>query len=370
MSKNNNKTEEFKERIANIEKDLIRYQQNIIRLKDEIQLLINRFRKLSEDRKLDDATRTKITEKRQEKSKQLKFYEKSIVEANKMITKYKKELQKEKNNDPFSRLYDTSNIVSDEDAERDLEELMRQNPIKEQEADSAIERVEDQKLEEEERLEDLDKKLPTPEQDEYFSEPKEDFNRTPITIPNEPPPPPVEEENEEDLQKQVQQKLHPLATDNDDAIVKVLPQSSSSKITRKTPDPGEIEQNDPKIDLNQGVEGIQMDKVNLNRKQQISKQIKEFKELLEEKTDPKKSKLFKERTGFSETLVQSVKTNEIPKLDKKVCENIFINGSKMNKSQFFPSEFPKLTRIKPITITVSNKKGGRRKTRKSRKAKK
>jgi hypothetical protein len=289
--------------------------------------LINRFRKLSEDRKLDDATRTKITEKRQEKSKQLKFYEKSIVEANKMITKYKKELQKEKNNDPFSRLYDTSNIVSDEDAERDLEELMRQNPIKEQEADSAIERVEDQKLEEEERLEDLDKKLPTPEQDEYFSEPKEDFNRTPITIPNEPPPPPVEE----DLRKQ-----------------QSIPSKNTTKKKRPTPDQVPLED----VEIND---------------ESFSQPKEEAKE--EAKEEPKSSKP-PERTGFSETLVPSVKTNEIPKLDKKVCENIFINGSKMNKSQFFPSEFPKLTRIKPITITVSNKKGGKRKTRKSRKNRK
>ena len=69
-----------------------------------------------------------------------------------------------------------------------------------------------------------------------------------------------------------------------------------------------------------------------------------------------------EKTGFSETLVKPVKSKEIPKLDIKVCENTFINGSKVNKKFYCPSQFPKLTRIK--SITVSNKKGGKRKTRK------
>jgi hypothetical protein len=91
-----------------------------------------------------------------------------------------------------------------------------------------------------------------------------------------------------------------------------------------------------------------------------------FKEPKEEAKSSKSS----EKTGFSETLIKPVKANDTPKLNKKVCENIVENGSKMNKAQFFPSEFPKLTRIKPITITVSNKKGGRRKTRKSRKNRK
>jgi len=385
---------QLEKEIENKKNDLNRYQEQVKRLEVEIEKLGNKFKTLSKNGRLDNGTKNEIVNARIEKRKQLESYKKMINQVKKQITDRQTKLKKLKSTptipiptkkiikseDPFSRLYDTSHIVPDEATERDLEELMRQNPIQEQKRASAIERVEDQKLDEEERLEDLDKKRPTPEQiplqdfemnDEYFSEPKEDFNRTPIVISNEPSPPPVEEENEEDLQKQVQQKLHPLATDNDDAIVKVLPQSSSSKITRKTPDPGEIEQNDPKIDLNQGVEGIQMDKVNLNRKQQISKQIKEFKELLEEKTDPKKSKLFKEQTGFSETLVKpSAKEKETPKLDKNVCKNIFKNGSKVNEAQFFPSEFPKLTRINPITITLSNKKGGKRKTRKNRKNRK
>ena len=59
---------------------------------------------------------------------------------------------------------------------------------------------------------------------------------------------------------------------------------------------------------------------------------------------------------------------ESVKLDESICKNIFSNGLKVNKGHFFPSQFPKLTRIKPIT--VSNKKGGKRKTRKNRKIKK
>ena len=86
-------------------------------------------------------------------------------------------------------------------------------------------------------------------------------------------------------------------------------------------------------------------------------------ELLEE---PRGAPKLLQPTGFSETLKQ-VAGKETTTLDKNVCQNIFINSSKLNKSHFFPSEFPKLTKMK--SITVSNKKGGRRKSRKKRKIK-
>lgn len=78
--------------------------------------------------------------------------------------------------------------------------------------------------------------------------------------------------------------------------------------------------------------------------------------------EEQKSSKSSEYTGFRETLKEPVK-KEFVKLDENICKNIFENGSKVNKAHFFPSEFPKLTRIKPITL--SNKKGGKRKSRKN-----
>ncbi len=65
--------------------------------------------------------------------------------------------------------------------------------------------------------------------------------------------------------------------------------------------------------------------------------------------------------GFRETLVQQpfVETND-NSTNKDICENIFINSSKINSRYFFPSEFPKITKIKPITFS---KKGGKRKNK-------
>jgi|688.fasta_scaffold99359_2 hypothetical protein len=75
------------------------------------------------------------------------------------------------------------------------------------------------------------------------------------------------------------------------------------------------------------------------------------------------------KSGFTETLKPSEnQAKELSKLDKNICQNIFINGSKVNKKYFYPSEFPKLTKIKPIT--VSNKKGGSKRKRKSLKKRK
>lgn len=70
--------------------------------------------------------------------------------------------------------------------------------------------------------------------------------------------------------------------------------------------------------------------------------------------------------GFTETLKKE-KPKEPQKISKNKCPNIFKVGSEVNTTYFFPSQFPKLTRIK--SITVSNKKGGKRKTRKYSKRK-
>jgi hypothetical protein len=72
------------------------------------------------------------------------------------------------------------------------------------------------------------------------------------------------------------------------------------------------------------------------------------------------------RTGFTETLKQQPNSNNQQKhipLKPSICQNIFINGSKTNNKYFYPSEFPKLTKIKPISILT--KKGGRNYKRKT-----
>lgn len=85
------------------------------------------------------------------------------------------------------------------------------------------------------------------------------------------------------------------------------------------------------------------------------------------KEDNKPSRKTKKvRLGFSETLKnQTEKRSSLKRKSTNVCEDIFTNGSKVTKKYFYPSEFPKLTKIKPITVTM--KKGGQRKTRKFRK---
>lgn len=71
------------------------------------------------------------------------------------------------------------------------------------------------------------------------------------------------------------------------------------------------------------------------------------------------------RLGFRETLKKSTKPPVPPlRVNPAICQDIFTNGSKVTKKYFYPSEFPKLTKIKPITVTM--KKGGKR-NKKSRK---
>jgi hypothetical protein len=83
---------------------------------------------------------------------------------------------------------------------------------------------------------------------------------------------------------------------------------------------------------------------------------------------PKKTNNATRKLGFTETLTPKLnKSNQVVEIDKNTCQNIFINGSKMNAKHFYPSEFPKLTKIKPIVFTL--KKGGRKKIKK-RKTKK
>lgn len=70
-----------------------------------------------------------------------------------------------------------------------------------------------------------------------------------------------------------------------------------------------------------------------------------------------------ESVGFSETLKKRAKKPEpYISVDPNICENIFTNGSKVTTKYFYPSQIPKITKIKPITVSI--KKGGKRKSRK------
>ena len=72
------------------------------------------------------------------------------------------------------------------------------------------------------------------------------------------------------------------------------------------------------------------------------------------------------KLGFSETLKISPNRSILKSKTKRnpnICQNIFMNGINVTKKYFYPSQFPNLTRIKPIAVTM--KKGGKRKSRKN-----
>lgn len=51
-------------------------------------------------------------------------------------------------------------------------------------------------------------------------------------------------------------------------------------------------------------------------------------------------------TGFTETLLPITLAN--PNINPKACFPIYMNGMNSNKINFFQSEFPNLTKIKPL----------------------
>jgi hypothetical protein len=199
-------------------------------------------------------------------------------------------------------------------------------------------------------------------------------------------------EREKAYEDKTGKTYNPLVTDDDKYVTLSepsvpKPSVSSSKTRRKTPTPPIEIDSTPTTEKNKTKknrptpEGIELD--DLSRVRETPEQVpledveikdeyfQDFKKDLTptpEQVPLEDDVKLDEKTGFSETLVKpSVKAKGTPNLDKNVCKNIFENGSKVNKAHFFPSEFPKLTRINPIT--VSNKKGGKRKTRKNRKTK-
>jgi hypothetical protein len=68
------------------------------------------------------------------------------------------------------------------------------------------------------------------------------------------------------------------------------------------------------------------------------------------------------RLGFTETLKNRKEPKSTQQIKSmKICEDIFTNGSKVTKKNYYPSEFPKLTKLKPVIITM--KKGGRKRNK-------
>ena len=58
------------------------------------------------------------------------------------------------------------------------------------------------------------------------------------------------------------------------------------------------------------------------------------------------NKTNKRITGFTETL-QPI-TKKTPNINTNMCVPIYMNGMNLNKINFFQSEFPNLTKIKPL----------------------
>jgi hypothetical protein len=76
------------------------------------------------------------------------------------------------------------------------------------------------------------------------------------------------------------------------------------------------------------------------------------------------------RTGFTETIVRKVKNPMGPQRPNlTLCPTIFNTGNRVNEKYFIPSQFPNITKIKPIVIDVKPKTKGGGKSCKNNKGK-
>ena len=116
----------------------------------------------------------------------------------------------------------------------------------------------------------------------------------------------------------------------------------------------------------------------------IEIELKEFPPTSRESPKIVKS-IQKSKLGFSESLKNPPNRDILkskPKANPNICQNIYMNGLNVTKKYFYPSQFPNLTRIKPISVTIKkdikddvkkdddkkgDKKGGKQKSRKLRK---
>jgi hypothetical protein len=299
------------------------------------------------------------TNNKEATKQQIGLRKKHIESLNRNINYIKstnKQLQsKEKSNDPLRRIYQPRNVMSDEEAERELEELMRQNKFEEQEnrrpqqISSTPPPI-------------VDSKASTPD---LIEEKEEKQNITPSLISSTPEPieedilPYIQQQNlaerEKAYEEKTGKKYNPLVTDDEENVdlsvptpplVAPSPPSSSSNIsTKTTPDiPNPVEMNANPVN----------NTTRKNRNTPVEVEMKEF---------SKKRIINTRKIGFRETLKRKGETPKKPrKIDKNICQNIFMNGSKVNKAHFFPSQLPKITKIRPITVSL--KRGGKRKTRK------
>ncbi len=261
-----------------------------------------------------------------------------------------KQLSRTKSNDPFSRIYNPTNIPSDEDVMEEYENM------REQSQPSLL----NPQISSENKVPVAPLSLrPTPEEEQEVSRSEENSKKAQQQQQNL-------SERERVYEEKTGKKYNPLVTDDDEEVAlsgpdNSIPLVSSSKTKRKTPTPP-MEAISSKVNNNKTKkkrptpEGIELD--DLTRNRPITEQVP-----LEEDIEINE-KHFTVQTGFRETLKPPAKEESI-KLDENICKNIFTIGLKVNKGHFFPSQFPKLTRVK--SITLSNKKGGKRKSRKNRK---
>jgi len=149
-----------------------------------------------------------------------------------------------------------------------------------------------------------------------------------------------EDNNTNNIFSPTPQDITPLSTLNPSPITQQISLPTNSKSNKKTRKKIKIPKSPP---VYEGIEMTDFSKTKMNITKKINKLV-----------------------GFTETLKKTnanveQKTKPLP--NSTICQNIFINGSKTNNKYFYPSEFPKLTKIKPISILT--KKGGRNYKRKT-----
>jgi len=136
------------------------------------------------------------------------------------------------------------------------------------------------------------------------------------------------------------QDITPLSTLNPPPITQQISLPTNSKSNKKTRKKIKIPKSPP---VYEGIEMTDFSKTKMNITKKINKLV-----------------------GFTETLKKTngnVQQKPKPLPNSSICQNIFTDGSKINNKYFYPSEFPKLTKINPISVLT--KKGGRNYKRKT-----
>lgn len=344
---------EIEEQISNNEKSINDIKQKIIRLQSEIKSLTN-------------------NRQRTLRLNQIREYKKNLT----ALTNLNKAL--------LRRIPQPKDSDSDEELEREVEQLMRQeedNRIRNEEEENRI------------RSEQQQKKLSDREQ-EYKSKTGKEYN--PLLNTEE-----VEEEifraDEEEQQKNLPDPDEYVTLSNDPPIIQ-----SFSKTRRITPSIESISSKNKTKKIRPTPEGIELEDFKKKTPKQVPLEDFEindeyFKEPVQEKESSKRvpfeiefedsnkntqtpkqvpledveinevylkepeqekepSKLL-QPLGFTETL-KKAKPKKPQKISENKCQYIYEDNTKY----FFPSQFPNITKKRPITFAL--KKGGKRKTRK------